>query len=133
MGTSGHYRKSVGLFMRAERGRRKWTQEDLRLAAGVSRGSIQSLEKGLVLSEKIEAVVEEALGAPVGTFNAIRNGEYDAPAQPAPLGFAPQNETEEAIWSFTEVSENLRLRKIYELRAAREEQERRDSQGRRQA
>lgn len=60
--------------MRAEREQRGWTQADLAKAAGVSRGTIANLERGMHLTEGKEAKVEAALGKPVGWLDDLRTG-----------------------------------------------------------
>lgn len=70
----------VRKFVRAERRRRDWSQDDLARAAGIkSRTTIQKLEAGNQLRDGTEAAVERALGVPVGTFDEIRAGA-DIPA-----------------------------------------------------
>lgn len=73
-------RSTVRRQVRAERERRHWTQADLAVAAGVSRGTIANLEKGLHLTEGKESKVEAALGKPVGWLDDLRAGRVVAEA-----------------------------------------------------
>lgn len=67
-------RSTVRRQVRAEREQRGWSQSDLATAAGVSRGTIANLERGMHLTEGKEAKVEAALGKPVGWLDDIRAG-----------------------------------------------------------
>lgn len=78
-------RSSVRRHVRAERERRGWTQTDLAVAAGVSRGSVANLEGGTRLTEGKESKIEAALGKPVGWLDSLRNGSAgEATVEPLP-------------------------------------------------
>lgn len=67
-------RSTVRRQVRAEREKRGWSQMDLATNAGVSRGTIANLERGMHLTEGKEAKIEAALGKPVGWLDDIRAG-----------------------------------------------------------
>lgn len=79
-------RSMVRRQVRAERERRGWSQSDLATAAGVSRGTIANLERGMHLTEGKEAKIESALGKHVGWLDDIRGGrkteavDFDEPS-----------------------------------------------------
>lgn len=87
VGISG---QRVRTYVRAERRRRAWTQEDLGRISRTSRGSVQNLERGVTLDEGTEALIEEALGWRVGSLARVRNGEEPTPlTEPEPEPEAP--------------------------------------------
>lgn len=70
-------RSAVRRHVRAERERRDWTQSDLATAAGVSRGTVANLERGIRLTEGKESKIETALGKPVGWLDGLRAGHTE--------------------------------------------------------
>lgn len=70
-------RSAVRRHVRAERERRDWTQSDLATAAGVSRGTVANLERGIRLTEGKESKIETALGKPVGWLDSLRAGHAE--------------------------------------------------------
>jgi transcriptional regulator with XRE-family HTH domain len=98
-------RIAVRRQVRAERESRGWSQSDLARAAGVSRGTIANLERGMRLTEGKEAKIETALGKSVGWLDDLRSGRVSesvdfgdatVPARSTPVD--PETGTLRDLW-----------------------------------
>lgn len=92
-------RSTVRRQVRAEREKRGWSQSDLATAAGVSRGTVANLERGVHLTEGKEAKIEAAFGKAVGWLDDIRAGrlseavEFSPPSEQPPARVEPTQGT----------------------------------------
>lgn len=92
--------------VKAARVARGWDQIELAAKAGVSRGTVQKLERGERLSEENEYRIEGALGWTPGSLDRIRAGLGPIQAQEQPLGKPLAELTrDEAVVRANEVAE----------------------------
>lgn len=82
--------------MKAARVARDWDQVDLARHAGVSRGTVQKLERVGVLSEENEYRIEHALGWEEGSLDEVRSG--GKPIVKAAQNVPPTDPEERAIY-----------------------------------
>lgn len=82
--------------VRAARELRGWDQIHLAKAAGVSRGTVQRLERGFALTEGKESRIERVLGWKIGSLDRIRGG--GEPISEAAQNVPPTDPEERAIY-----------------------------------
>lgn len=120
-GKSGEDRTSFGSLIREERRRRRWTQEDLAVAADVGVRSVVRWENGQTRPdpEQLRAVVDALRIDHDVALTALgwRSADEDEQVEPAPFELNGPDERE--IWAARTLSADERVELITYLRARR--------------